>query len=44
MDNVFTSTNLPRILKAKSIAATGNVRINRVENTPLRPVKEMEKL
>ena len=44
MDNVFTSTNLPRILKAKSIAATGNVRINRVENTPLRPVKEMERI
>ena len=44
MDNFFTSPNLLRILKAKGIAATGNVRINRVENTPLRPIKEMEKL
>ena len=44
MDNFFTSPNLPRILKAKGIAATGTVRINRVENAPLRPIKEMEKL
>ena len=35
MDNFFTSTNLLRILTAKGIAATGTVRINRVENTPL---------
>ena len=44
MDNFFTSPNLLRILKAKGIAATGTVRINRVENAPLRPIKEMEKL
>ena len=44
MDNVFTSQNLLRILEAKSIATTGTVRINRVENAPLRPIKEMEKL
>ena len=39
MDNVFTSPNLLRILQAKGIAATGTVRINRIENTPLRPIK-----
>ena len=44
MNNFFTSPNLLRILKAKCIAATGTVRINRVENAPLRPIKEMEKL
>ena len=44
MDNFFTNPNLLRILKAKGIAATGTVRINRVENAPLRPIKEMEKL
>ena len=44
MDNFFTSTNLLRTLTAKCIAATGTVRINRVENAPLRPIKEMEKL
>ena len=44
MDNVFTSPNLLCILKAKGIAATGTARINRVENVPLRPIKEMEKL
>ena len=35
MDNFFTGLNLLRILKAKGIAATGTVRINRVENAPL---------
>ena len=30
--------------EGKGIAATGNVRINRVKNAPLRPIKEMEKL
>ena len=35
MDNFFTNPNLLRILKAKGIAATGTVRINRVENAPL---------
>ena len=44
MDSFFTSPSLLRILKAKGIAATGTVRINRVENAPLRPIKEMEKL
>ena len=44
MDNFFTSPNLLRILKTKGIAATGTARINRVENAPLRPIKEMEKL
>ena len=44
MDNFFTSPNLQRVLKAKGIAATGTVRINRVDNAPLRPIKEMEKL
>ena len=44
MDNLFTSPNLLRIRKAKGIAATGTVRINRVENAPLRPLKEMKKL
>ena len=42
MDNFFTSPNLLRILKAKGIAATGTVRINRVENAPIRPIKEIE--
>ena len=44
MDNLFTSPNLLPIRKAKGIAATGTVRINRVENAPLRPLKEMKKL
>ena len=44
MVNFFTSPNLLRILKAKSIALIETVRINRVEHGPLRPIKEMEKL
>ena len=44
MDTFFNSPNLLRILKAKGITATGTVRISRVENAPLRPIKEMEKL
>ena len=44
MDNFFISPNLVCILKTKVIAATGTVRINRVENASLRPIKEMEKL
>ena len=44
MDNFFTSPNLLRILKAKGIAAIGTIRINSVENIPLRRIKEMEKL
>ena len=31
-------------LERKRIAATDTVRLNRVENAPLKPVKEMEKL
>ena len=44
MVNFFTSPNLLRILKAKSIVLIETVRINRVEHGPLRPIKEMEKL
>ena len=44
MDNFFTSPNLLRIPKAKDIASTGTARIHRVENSPLRPIKEMERL
>ena len=44
MDKFFTSPNLLHILKAKNIAATGTLRINRFENAPSRPKKEMEKL
>ena len=43
-DNFFTSPQLLRSLREKGIAATGTVRLNRVENVPLKPVKEMEKL
>ena len=44
MDNFFTSPNLLHYLKTKGIAATGTVRVNRVENAPLKSVKKMEKL
>ena len=44
MDNFFTSPNLLCILKAKGIAATETVRISLVDNAPLRPIKEMQKL
>ena len=44
MDNFFTSPNHLSILKAKCIAAAGTVKINCVKNTPLCPMKEMEKL
>ena len=44
MDNFFTRPNLLRILKARGIATTGTVRINRVENAPLRPINEIERL
>ena len=43
-DNFFTSPQLLRSLTKKGIAATGTVRLNTVENAPLKPVKEMEKL
>ena len=35
MDNFFTSPSLLRLLKSKGIAATGTVRSNRTENSPL---------
>ena len=44
MNNFFTSSNLQRILNAKGIAATGTVRINRVEKAPLQPVKKWRNL
>ena len=44
MDIFFTSPNLHHTLKAKGIAATGTIRINRVETAPLRPINEMERL
>ena len=43
MDNFFTSLGLLRLLKSKGIAATGTVRSNRTENSPLIYVKEMKK-
>ena len=43
-DNFFTSPWLLRSLREKGIAATGTVQLNRVENTPLKPTKEIEKL
>ena len=43
-DNFFTSPQLLRSLREKEIAATGTVQLNRVENTPLKPIKEIEKL
>ena len=44
MDYFFPSPKLLRIPKAEGIAAAWTVRINRVENAPLQPIKEMEKL
>ena len=43
MDNFFTSTKLIRYLQLKLIAATGTVRLCRMENPPLKDVKMMEK-
>ena len=43
-DNFFTSPQLLRSLREKGIATTYTVRLNRVENAPLKPVKKMEKL
>ena len=42
MDNFFTSTKLMRYLQLKSIAATGTVRLCRIENPSLKDVKIME--
>ena len=43
-DNFFLSPQLLRSLRKKGIVATGTAQLNRVENAPLKPVKEMEKL
>ena len=43
MDNFFTSPKLLRYLKSKGIAATGTVRVNRMENAPLKDMKVMQK-
>ena len=43
-DNFFTSPQLLHSLREKGIAATGTVRLNGIENAPLKPVKEMENL
>ena len=43
MDNFFTSPKLLRYLKSKGIAATGTVRVNRMENAPLKDMKLMQK-
>ena len=44
LTTIFTSPNLLHILMTKGTAAAGTVRINRVENAHLRPIKETEKL
>ena len=43
MDSFFTSPSLLRLLKSKGIAATGTVRSNRTENSPLISVEEMKR-
>ena len=43
MDNFFTSPKLLRYLKSKGIAATGTVRVNWMENAPLKNMKSMKK-
>ena len=43
MDNFFTSPNLLRLLMGNGMAATGTVRANRMENTPLQAVDDMKK-
>ena len=43
-DNFFTSPQLLRSLRERGITSTGTVWLNRVENAPLKPVIEMEKL
>ena len=44
MDTFFTNPSLLRILNTKGFTATGTVRINRVKNASLRPIKEIERL
>ena len=41
---VFTSPQLLRSLREKVIAVTGADPLNRVENAPLKQIKEIEKL
>ena len=43
MDNFFTSPSLLRVLKESGIAASGTVRANRTEKSPLQAVGDMEK-
>ena len=43
MDNFFTSPKLIRYLRPKSVAVTGTVRLNRMEEPPLGTVRAMEK-
>lgn len=43
-DNFFTSPKLLRYLKSKGIAATGTVRVNRMENAPLKDMKVVQAL
>ena len=43
-DNFLTSSQLLRSLREKEIAATGTVRLNKVDNALLKPVKELKKL
>ena len=43
MDNFLTRPSLLRLLKSKSIAATGTLKLNLTENSPLISVEEMKK-
>ena len=43
-DNLFTSPQLVRSLREKGIAGTGTVRLNGVENAPMKSVKEIKNL
>ena len=43
-ENFFTSLQLLRSLREKGIAITEAVQLNRVENAPLKSIKEIEKL
>ena len=43
MDSFFTSPKLIRYLRPKSVAVTGTVRLNRMEEPPLETVRAMEK-
>ena len=42
-DNFFTSVGLLKSLRAQGIKATGTIRVNRSNSTPLPPAKSMEK-